>query len=532
MHLTLSGGGDRPPPPVTAAAWRRCARLRWGPGWTRGSSVCNGTAGRCCRRSGGPTAGPVLRAVEQGSRSDFRVLDGLLYLADRLYIPSGDLRADLLREAHDAPLSGHLGRDKTFERLKRAFYWPKMHLTVSDYCTTCPSCQAVKPSPQPLMGLLQPLQIPKRKWESVSLDLITQLPKTKAGHTAIVVFVDRLTKMVICEATVDGVTAAGLADIYFRAVFRHHGLPSDLVSDRDPKFTSEFWKALHKRLGTKLNMSTASHAQTDGQTERANRTLEQMLRAYVSPYHDDWDEHLVSAEFAYNDAVNASTGYTPFYLNSGRHPRTPLAMFCTPVTDQGSEAVKEYAARLRLDLSHARESLQAAQVRMAKYADLKRRDRMFQVGDKVWLAAKNLRLPAAQNAKNKLQPKFYGPYKVLEVVSPQAYRLDLPKTLKIHPVINIGFLKANADGTMDFPRRPAYQSPPPPEVINDEEFYQIEAIRAHRVVHKRLQFRIKWLGYGEDDNQWKTAASLAEDMTPASYAALVEQYKERTGVTL
>lgn len=475
----------------------------------------------------------LFEAVEKSSRSDFQIRDGLLYKdGTRLYIPECPLRQLLLSEAHDAPLSGHLGRDKTFDRLSRAFYWPKMHHMVHQYCRTCPTCQAIKPSRQLPMGLLQPLPIPQKRWSSVSMDLITQLPPTKAGHTAIVVFVDRLTKMIICEPTTDNVTAQQLATIFYRAVFRFHGIPTSIVSDRDPKFTSEFWRAYHKRLGTKLNMSTSRHAQTDGQTERANQTLEDMLRAYVSPYHDDWDEHLVAAEFAYNDSVNVSTGYTPFFLNYGEHPTTPLTMLFEPNQDHGSEAVQAYAARLRAELHRARESLAQAQARQAKYANLKRRDFSFRVGDQVWLAASHLRLPTAENAKRKLQPRFYGPYKIVKVVTPVAYQLDLPKTLKIHPVIHISHLKANADGSQDFPSRPGYKPPPPPQVLDHEEYFHIEAFRKHRTVNRQVQFYVKWLGYGEDENQWIPANRLRAEMTPASFKELLLDYQRRTKVDI
>jgi len=364
------------------------------------------------------------------------------------------------------------------------------------------------------------------------MDLIPELPTTKSGNNAIVVFVDRLTKLITCEPVKAGVTAQQLAQVFYRSVFRHHGSPLTLISDRDPKFTSEFWRSWHKLLGTKLNMSTSRHPETDGQTERANQTLEDMLRAYVSPFHDDWDEHLIAAEFAYNDSVNTSTGYTPFHLKYGQHPITPLTMFCKPNSDSGSEAVKTFAARLRADLQRAREALQAAQQRQATYANRKRRDFQFRVGDKVWLSAANLRLSLASNAKRKLLPRFYGPFRISEVVSPVAYRLELPKTIKIHPVVHISHLKAYADGSDVFPERPAYKAPPLPQVIEDEEYFSIEAFRNHKRKRGRLWFQVKWLGYGEEENTWLSAKQLQEDMTPETYKELLDEYKLHTKAKL
>jgi hypothetical protein len=208
--------------------------------------------------------------------------NGLLYTrSGRLYLPSGpgeSLKIRLLGEAHDAPASGHLGRDKTYERLSRYFYWPKMYQVVADYCNTCESCQAAKPSNKPKLGLLYPLEAPTRPFESISLDLITDLPTTKRGNTACVTFVDRFTKMVHVWPCKKEVSSEEMVDIFLQAIFRMHGMPREIVSDRDPRFTAAFWQQLFKRLGTKFNMSTANHPQTDGHTERANRTIEEILR--------------------------------------------------------------------------------------------------------------------------------------------------------------------------------------------------------------------------------------------------------------
>lgn len=203
-------------------------------------------------------------------------------------------------------------------------------------------------------------------------------------------------------------------------------------------------------------------------------------------------------------------------------------MLSDTAADRGSEPVEAFAARLRADFRRAQEAIEQAQARQAKYANLNRRDFGFQVGDKVWLASSHLRLPEAENAKRKLQPRFYGPYEVLEVVSPVAYRLKLPKTLRIHPVIHVSHLKANVDGSKDFPDRPEYQPPPPPEVIDNEEYYTIEAIRNHRHVKGSLQFRVKWVGYAEDECSWLSAKQMQADMTHESYQELLDAYRQHT----
>ena len=199
-----------------------------------------------------------------------------------------------------------------------------MHKEIESYVSSCHSCQSNKPSHQSPIGLLSPLPIPSRPWETVTIDFITQLPRSTKGHDAIMVFVDKLTKMVHFAATTTTIDAPGAATLFFDNIVRLHGLPKTLVSDRDVRFTSNFWRSLRTLLGTSLMMSTAYHPQTDGQTERANRTLEEMLRATVSFNQRDWDLHLTAAEIAFNNSIHASTGFSPYYLNSGQQIYLPL----------------------------------------------------------------------------------------------------------------------------------------------------------------------------------------------------------------
>jgi len=158
------------------------------------------------------------------------------------------------------------------------------------------------------------------------MDFIVQLPLTRQGNDAIVVFTDRLTKRAHFQAMHTTATAPEVAKIFFNTIFKDHGIPKVIVSDRDAKFTSHFWKSLFSQLGTKLAMSTAFHPQTDGQTERLNRTLEDMLRIYATYKQDTWDEYLPAAEFVYNNSKQASTGFTPFELDNGQHPITPITL--------------------------------------------------------------------------------------------------------------------------------------------------------------------------------------------------------------
>ena len=230
-------------------------------------------------------------------------------------------------------MNGHLGEFKTLEKLSRFSYWPNMRKSVQEYISQCQSCQLNKSSNQLPIGLLQSLDRPGKRWETVSLHLITQLPVTRSGHDAIIVMVDKFSKMVHYAATTTKCTTEQVARIFLDTVVRLHGIPKYIISDRDPRFTSSFWQQLWKLHRTQLKMSTAYHPQTDGQTERANRTLEDILRHYVSNKQDDWDEHLTAAEIAVNNSVQASTGFTPYFLNCGEHPWFPAQVSLDSVTN-------------------------------------------------------------------------------------------------------------------------------------------------------------------------------------------------------
>ena len=252
---------------------------------------------------------------------------GLWYKGPQLVIPP-NLQNYVFEEHHSTNLAGHLGRDKTIAAIATTCWWPTLAADVSEWCQSCVECQKNKASNRAPAGYLRPLPIPTAPWESMSMDLMTDLSVTPEGHDAIVVFCDRLSKMVHFVPCCKSNVAPELAHLFIIHVFRPHGLPANIVSDRNPRFTSHFWKTVFTSLGTNLIMSTAFHPQTDGQSERAFRTLQQMLRAFVSPRQDDWAEHLPLLEFAYNNSKQASTGFSPFVLCYGRHPPHPSPVLC------------------------------------------------------------------------------------------------------------------------------------------------------------------------------------------------------------
>jgi len=455
----------------------------------------------------------LLKKSKAALKADhLHVKGGLVYYkTSRLYLPDDlALRTRILQECHDAPTSGHLGKDKTIDQVKRRFYWPRMDVEIQTYVTGCDSCQRNKPSHQAKIGLLQPLPIPDRPWQQVSLDLIVALPRTKSGHDAIVVFVDKLTKMVHYVATTTNVTAPQLSQIFMREVCRLHGVPDSILSDRDPRFTGHFWRALWDQLGTKLSMSTAYHPQTDGQTERANRTLEEMLRSFVDWHQTDWDQHLSALEMAINSAKQASTGFSPFYLNYGQEVQLPLDLALRAARVCKNPEAAERIRELRANLARAKEGIRAAQVRQSRYVDQHRRDVTFNVGDRVLLSTEHLQLKGAGRTP-KLTYKYLGPFRVRRVVGANAYELDLPSTLGIHPVLNVSRLKPYRDGFTSHPDRPQPHHRPPPETVEEDGagVFEVKAIIAKRGRGARLEYLVEWVGYPSWEATWESTSSLA-----------------------
>ena len=242
---------------------------------------------------------------------------------DRYVLPTVDIRRQAMHACHDTVFSGHMGRDRTGNLIQRLFYWPRMMHDIEAYCKNCPTCQTVKANNHKPYGKLFPLPVPQGKWTDVTVDLITGLPLTAHGFNAICVFVDRMTKMVHLVPCKDTLTAPQFCELFARHIIALHGSPVRLVSDRGSIFAAQFTTAFTANVNCLQKFSTAYHPETDGQTERANRVIEDVLRSYVDLRPETWDTYLPMAEFAMNNAPNKSTGNTPFMLNYGVNPRHP-----------------------------------------------------------------------------------------------------------------------------------------------------------------------------------------------------------------
>lgn len=253
--------------------------------------------------------------------------EGLLLFKGNCYIPDfGDLRELVLIEAHKASYSAHLGVKKMHADLKQHYYWPGMKRDIADFVARCLECQRVKAEHQHPAGLLQPHGVPEWKWDTISIDFIIGLPMSVRRHDAIMVVVDRLSKVAHFIPVKSSYNAASVAKVYMEHIVRVHGIPKKIISDRDPVFTSSLWRAMQRELGTQLNFSSAYHPETDGQTERVNQILEDMLRMYIMDRQNKWEEYLHLVEFAYNNGYHSSIGMAPFQALYGRPCRMPLSL--------------------------------------------------------------------------------------------------------------------------------------------------------------------------------------------------------------
>ncbi|GBG65742.1 hypothetical protein CBR_g52334 [Chara braunii] len=428
------------------------------------------------------------------------------------------LRVRAVVEFHDQAVAGHMGFHKTLARVSHLYVWPKRKDFVKDYVAECPTCQEVNSANHLPYGLLQPLPIPEGRWQSISMDFIGLLrPPTPRGHDAILVVVDRFTKharFVLCRYAI---SAREVADIVFDRVVRDHGLPLSIISDRDPRFTSRFWRWLHEVYDTKFRFSSSYHPQTDGQTEITNRTLGDILRKII---RDDqqWDLHLAQAEIAYNHAVSPATGMSPYYCDLGYHPRVP-ADFLRPSQmhpDTSCPALDDWIAHMTSIMKTAHEHIAASQTRMAARANQSRMDHPFKVGDDVLIDARHLQLEV--DTLRKFRRRFFGPCRILQAVgsdtasSPVSFRVKLPDYLRqarVHDVYHVSLLRPDRRPSERFAGRP-YERPPPIMVDGHEEFL-VSDIIGRRVTDDNpphVEYLVRWKGYLDEEATWEPLEHL------------------------
>ena len=446
------------------------------------------------------------RAACQSLPRNHHVHDNVLLVKDAIYVPDeAILRATVLYQAHDSPLAGHPGRDKTLDSVRRRYWWPGLTTYVQDYVASCDTCQRTKAPRHRPNGLLAPLPIPEHPWTHITMDHITHLPPSH-GYDAILVIVDRFTKMskfIPANSTDDAVQ---LADQFMHHVVADYGIPQDIVSDRGPTFASKFFRAVCKHLGIKSSLSSAYHPQSDGQTERVNQILRQYLRCHVNHLQDNWYSLLPLARFAYNSTTQASTKQPPFMLNHGYLPRCEITPTISPLPH-----AQDYISRRHEAQEIARQALREAQDRYKRNADRHRQDDpVFETGQEVLLRRDGF-LPSSRPSAP-LDCRFLGPFKIIERIGPVAYRLDLPDHMSIHNVFHVSRLERYTPN----PIEGRLQDPPPPEpeIINGQEHYFVERIldsRFNKRKRRKPEYYVHYRGLGIHEREWVPASDMSHD---------------------
>ena len=381
------------------------------------------------------------RKVEGGEQSDFAIRDdGALVIGSRLCVPAAEeLKGQILGESHSSSYAMHPGSTKMYRTLKEYYWWSGMKREVAEYVSKCLVCQQVKVERQKPSALLKPLPIPEWKWEHITTDFVFKLPPTTQRHDSIWVVVDRLTKSAHFLPIREKFSPQKLAVLFMNHIVSLHGVRVSIISDRDPRFTSRFWKRLMKELGVRLNLSTAFHPHTDGKYERTIQTLEDMLRSCVLQFKGHWNEYLPLAEFTYNNNYHSSIEMSPYEALYGKQCRTPL---CWNETGErkllGPEIVQTTVDKVNI----IRARLKAAQDRKKSYADKLRKDLEFEVEDRVFLKLSPWKGVVRFGKRGKLSPHYIGPFEIVERIGSVAYRLDLPEELsRVHNVFHISMLR-------------------------------------------------------------------------------------------
>src|SRR6266850_1577598 len=414
----------------------------------------------------------------------------------KLVVPSDDnIRREIMNIWHDIPAAGHPGRDETTRRITEQYHWPGARQWIAEYIKGCAICQQNKilthreKTPLYRIGT----KSNARPFEHIAMDLITGLPP-RNGKNAILTIVDHgCSRAAIFLPCSDTITEPGIAQLYLDNVFCWFGLPTKMISDRDPRFTSHFGRALTQKLGVQQNLSTAFHPQTDGLSERKNQWVEQYLRLVTSMQPEDWTEWLSMATAVHNNRKNATTGVSPNQVLLG---------YDIPLIPDHMGFSNNEGAEQRLDIMKKRreQAIEALNLMANKMSTPETR---YKLGDQVWLEATHLRLP---HQKSKLVPKRMGPFRINKVVSPVAYQLALPAAWRIHDVFHASLLSPYHETQAHGPN--FYR--PPPDLIDGEEEYEVERIATHKYHGKSqsLQYLIKWKGYPEADNTWEPADQI------------------------
>jgi hypothetical protein len=452
----------------------------------------------------------ILKVQEDGSLGPAKYINNLT-MKIGLDVPE-ELQKQIIRQHHDDPVHGHPGVSRTMELIQRNYQFPNMKEKVSSYIKKCADCQKNKHSTHAPYGEMQPMELPTEPWIDISMDFVTGLPLSKdpvtgLAYDTIMVIVDRFTKYAIMLPFRRNYTAVQLAHVLKDRLIRYHGIPKSIISDRDKLFTSNYWSTLMAEIGIQRKLSTAYHPQTDGQTERTNRTMKTYLKIYSNPQQTNWVSLLPMAQLAYNNKSSEATGRTPYFANHGRHPN----LFNRTLPSPKAEAAMQTAEEMKKTHKEMEERIQRAQTQSISYVNKKRKTApQLKEGDKVYLHTKNLRTKRPSKGLDNVK---VGPFLISKRNGPVTYTLELPPDAKIHPRFHVSLLEP-ADPETPLQRNFRYE-------IEEENEFEVEKIIAHRVNNHNKEYLIKWLGYDSSDNTWESETNLT------NCRQLLAQYRKK-----
>ena len=497
-----------------------------------------------------------LTKVELSMCRKYSQTEGLLFYTDKegeaakLVVPrnqGNSLRLTILFEGHDA-LTHYGAEHKTFDRISKRYWWPTLWKDCAAYVDSCKTCKmnaSVQKRPE---GGMETHPIPEGRWDTIHMDFITDLPRTEKGHDAILVVHDKVTKYAHFIPAAKTDTAEETATRLFASVFCLHGLPQQIISDRDRLFTARFFAQLMRILGVKQTMGTSYQHNFNGASERLNRTVEVMLRNVVGNHIDrDFDNYLPLIAWSYNTTIHDSIGVSPFYAQWGYEPRTSLQITETLEKDPNRHrSLQDYVEHQQKVLTQVREALKEAQTTMELYVNRSRRDpEDIKVGDEVYLSAKNLGSSHFKQTAKKLQPRFVGPFRVEAKMSEYTYKLDLTRNKsmsRLHPIFHVALLWKSKPTPEHLKERfssdvtAAEQQPAEPEpkkvqvpegkidqktaeeiitktdnaadAPTPEDDFEVDALLDRKKMGSTYKYLVKWKGYGPEENTWEPRKNL------------------------
>jgi hypothetical protein len=458
-------------------------------------------------------------SVNPNSQPSVTLHGGILRYKGRIYIGKDTtLQQQLLHSFHSSSIGGHSGMVASYQRLKRIFYWPGMKKDTEKFISECPVCQRAKSQNCQYPGLLKPLDRPDMAWQHITMDFIEGLPKSN-GKKVILVVVDRMTKMAHFISLAHPYTTTTLAQAFMDNIFKLHGPPTSIVTDRDTIFTSHLWQKVFKTMNVKLNLTTAYHPQSDGQSERVNQCLENYLRCMVFQKPKKWAAWLPLAEWWYNTSYHTALKVSPFQALYGYAP--PMISEISIPGPEDMEA-RDFLLEKQQLLHQLKENLSQAQARMKRYADKKRSERVLEVGDMVYLKMQPYRMAAFGIRQSiKLTSKYYGPFRILEKIGALAYKIQLPAGVKIHPVFHVSQLKKHL-GTHAVPEAGL------PLISEDGKIktQPLQVLQTRSLPRNNVlvtQWLVEWANLTPEDSSWEDA-NFIKSVFPAFYTTTIRSW--------